>query len=185
MFQLTIVCPQCRKQFVVVDTLEDARGFRCPVCAEIALRSQKIAGFVYILSNELMPGIVKIGFTERTVADRISELSGHTGVALPYKEEASFPVADPSKIERSVHEGLRQHRVSQNREFFRLSPDEATAAVRQILGLSTPLPKSVSPGAKAVVSRSSPKIAPLTDSEIRTMGIIPGGFGSSRYEEKG
>ena len=41
-------------------------------------------GYVYLLTNEAMPGYVKIGFTERTVEERIEELSKPTGVPMPF-----------------------------------------------------------------------------------------------------
>lgn len=184
MFQLSIVCPLCRNEFVVVDTLDGERTFRCVACNAVALKCEKIAGFIYILSNELMPGIVKIGFTERTVAERVSELSSHTGVAVPYREEESFPVTDPIMIEKAIHERLWKYRVNQNREFFRLSPNEAAIAVRNILGLTSPTAKSVSEIATSgTLSRSSPS-PPAPDSKVRLDGVNLGGFGSSRYERK-
>jgi len=128
------------------------------------LHIQKLAGFIYILSNELMPGIVKIGFTERTVAERVAELSAPTGVALPYKEEASFPVTEPSKVEKAIHESLERYRVNQGREFFRMTPGEAIVAVRRILGLPLPRAKPLQP-------------TPASYS------VHLGGFGSSRYEK--
>jgi hypothetical protein len=82
-----------------------------------------------------MPGVVKIGSTERRVEDRVSELSSHTGVGMPYKAEASFPVADPLSTERNIHSKLDAFRVNQNREFFRISVAEAVATIRAVLGL--------------------------------------------------
>jgi len=39
--------------------------------------------FVYILTNEAMPGYVKIGITERDIAKRITELDSR-GVSLQF-----------------------------------------------------------------------------------------------------
>jgi hypothetical protein len=175
MFQLAIVCPRCRHRFVALDALDDTCHFRCPSCDELALHIQRIAGYVYILSNETMPGLMKIGFTERTVAERISELSAHTGVPSPYKEEASFPVAEPSKIERLIHDSLSPYRHREDREFFRLSPGEATAHVRKILGIAVEPPRS-----STGVPKSPPPVPPLPRGQENL-----GGFGSQRYEKRG
>ena len=40
-------------------------------------------GWVYILTNEAMPGLVKIGYTMNDPAIRAEELSSDTGVPLP------------------------------------------------------------------------------------------------------
>lgn len=39
---------------------------------------------IYVLTNEAMPGLVKIGFTE-SLEDRIKYLSAHSGVPLPFE----------------------------------------------------------------------------------------------------
>ncbi len=45
---------------------------------------EQTAGFVYLLSNPSMPNIVKIGSTERTIKERISELSSVTSLPTPF-----------------------------------------------------------------------------------------------------
>ena len=45
---------------------------------QIELRHVKVeSGFVYILSNELMPNIYKVGFTERNPDERANEIRLH------------------------------------------------------------------------------------------------------------
>jgi hypothetical protein len=39
----------------------------------------RMSEFIYVLENASMPGLVKIGRTERNVSERVSELSSHTG----------------------------------------------------------------------------------------------------------
>jgi hypothetical protein len=76
-------------------------------------------GQVYILSNPAMPGLVKIGFTRRTTRLRVSELSGATGVPMPFKIEWSERVRYP------------EYRINRNREFFRVSPASAKKQVKR------------------------------------------------------
>jgi len=82
------------------------------------------SGFVYILSNETMPGIVKVGKTRRLPTDRSSELYT-TGVATPFVVEFSMYSRDVDHFELAVHVELEDYRVNKGREFFKLSIDEA------------------------------------------------------------
>ena len=43
-------------------------------------------GYIYCFSNQSMPGILKIGMTQRTPEERVKELFT-TGVALPFNIE--------------------------------------------------------------------------------------------------
>lgn len=81
-------------------------------------------GYVYILSNESMPGLVKIGRTSRAAEGRAQELFV-TGVPTPFKVEESLLFPDAKRAESDLHKKLRKHRVYHGREFFRVSVDEA------------------------------------------------------------
>jgi hypothetical protein len=85
---------------------------------------ESTAGFVYVLSNKSMPGIVKIGSTERTIAERIAELST-TGVPEPFTVEHYVLVENPRDVEMAIHEALNDFRVNNKREFFKVSVDVA------------------------------------------------------------
>lgn len=78
------------------------------------------AGFIYVLSNDLMPGIYKIGMTKNEPEARAKELSSTTGVPVPFKVVAAFHSLNPRADERMVHEAYADCRVNQNREFFSL-----------------------------------------------------------------
>ena len=39
---------------------------------------------VYILMNKAMPGLIKIGYTNKTIEKRMKELSRHSGVIVPF-----------------------------------------------------------------------------------------------------
>lgn len=78
-------------------------------------------GFVYILTNESMPGLVKIGRTARDVDLRASEL-WQTGVPTRFEVWASEKTCDCVQLEAYMHRDLRKHRVSKSREFFRVEP---------------------------------------------------------------
>jgi hypothetical protein len=89
-------------------------------------------GWVYILSNESMPGVVKIGVTADLPKHRAAELSS-TGVPSPFVVEAAFLFADKAlKIEQLTHKHLESKRVTPNREFFKVSASDASVAINKI-----------------------------------------------------
>ena len=85
--------------------------------------------FVYILINEAMPGLIKIGRTTTSVKQRISELNQPAGIPLPFTCYYAARVDDCVKVERKLHEAFGDHRVRDKREFFWLSPHRAQAAL--------------------------------------------------------
>jgi len=85
--------------------------------------------YVYILINEAMPGLIKIGRTTTSVKQRISELNQPAGIPLPFTCYYAARVEDCVKVERKLHEAFGDHRVRDRREFFWLSPHRAQAAL--------------------------------------------------------
>ena len=104
---------------------------RCPGCGETVIR--RIAGYLYVLSNPEMPGLLKVGHTTRSVPDRVAELNSATGVPRPFVVQAWFESTDPQSHEAEVHKRLSANRLP-NREFFRVTVTEAINAVRAITG---------------------------------------------------
>ena len=78
-------------------------------------------GFIYVLINHSMDGLVKIGKTQRRPEDRVSELSSVTGVPTTFILAYQEYFNDCDRAEVYVHERLRSNRVSENREFFNVS----------------------------------------------------------------
>ena len=83
---------------------------------------------VYILTNDSMPGIIKIGWTDNSVEQRMKELD-KTGTPLPFTCYFAKRVDDPRFVESKLHEAFDEFRIRENREFFRMSPDQAKAAL--------------------------------------------------------
>jgi len=78
-------------------------------------------GYIYLLCNESMPGLVKIGRTQRDLDTRLRELNT-TGVPSPFYLFAAIRTADCCEVERALHKAFGDKRVSKNREFFRVDP---------------------------------------------------------------
>ena len=85
-------------------------------------------GFVYILINSALPGLLKLGITARDPEERARELQG-TGLPTPFAVAHQLYVQDCERVERAVHSLLAEHRVADNREFFSISVDDAIAAI--------------------------------------------------------
>jgi hypothetical protein len=76
---------------------------------------------VYVLTNESMPGYVKIGMTEREISSRILELD-NTSVPLPFQCYYAAKVVDYKKVERALHVAFGDSRIRSTREFFSIDP---------------------------------------------------------------
>lgn len=86
-------------------------------------------GIVYLLTNPVMPGLVKIGMTTREDMDaRMKELYS-TGVPVPFECQFACKVkkADCAKIEKALHTAFNPQRINANREFFRIQVEQAKA----------------------------------------------------------
>jgi hypothetical protein len=131
-----------------------------------------MADFVNVLTNEAMPGLVKIGLTADSVEVRLTQLSSHTGVPLAFECYFAAEVKDGARIERTLHQLFAEYRVNPKREFFRLDPEKV------VLAISIGEFKEVTPGvadvepdekeALAKVKARRPKI------RLDALGIKPG-----------
>jgi hypothetical protein len=86
-------------------------------------------GIVYLLTNPVMPGLVKIGMTaQKDIEKRMRELYT-TGVPVPFECQFACKVkkGDCVKIEKALHAAFAPQRVNANREFFRIQVEQAKA----------------------------------------------------------
>ena len=91
---------------------------------------------VYVLTNPAMPGIVKIGMTDRPDAQfRMSELYT-TGVPLPFDCVIAREIEDRDavEIERALHTAFGPNRINPSREFFELEPEQVEVLLRVMRG---------------------------------------------------
>lgn len=87
-------------------------------------------GIVYLLTNEYMPGLVKIGMTSREDMDeRLKELYT-TGVPVPFECVYACRVHRFKELEQALHEAFEPQRVNANREFFRIKPSQAIGILK-------------------------------------------------------
>ena len=85
-------------------------------------------GYLYCFSNQSMPGILKVGMTERTPEIRLNEANSSDTwrPPTPYKIEFAKKVLNPKQKETTLHNLLSQYteRINPKREFFRVSSEE-------------------------------------------------------------
>ena len=96
--------------------------------------------FVYILTNEAMPGYIKIGLTDKPITERVLGLD-NTSVAVPFQCYYAARVDDNQKIERALHTAFGDFRVRPNREFFKMDPYKVKV-ILEVLALEDVTPKN-------------------------------------------
>jgi hypothetical protein len=97
----------------------------------------RTVGFVYVLANPRMPGLVKVGVTHGLIEDRARALFS-TGVPVAFDVEFGLTTSHPHDVEAAAHRLLGDRRLP-GREFFEVPVGEAIEAVQtaaaQVAGL--------------------------------------------------
>ena len=77
-------------------------------------------GYIYILINPSIKGLIKVGKTTRDTDERVKELSSSTSIPTPFIVVYEMAVRNCSEAEKYVHSRLEVDgfRVNDNREFF-------------------------------------------------------------------
>ena len=102
-------------------------------------------GIVYVATNPLMPGIVKIGGTSRDdVQERLFELYS-TGVPAPFLIEIARRVNNYEEVESALHTAFEPLRVTPDREFFEVAVEQVAAALGLAGGEDVTPPRNYEP----------------------------------------
>ncbi len=128
-------------------------------------------GSVYVLVNSSYPGVVKVGFTTRPVAERVAELSAATGVPTPFVLAYDQAFADCARAERAVHADLDRLglRINANREFFRGTPTDVIHIIQAHAAAEDPAAAARVPDVAA--SRAATAARLLAEAERHFHGI--------------
>ena len=84
---------------------------------------------VYVLTNEAMEGMVKIGRTTTSVEQRIRELDS-TSVPLPFQCFYAAEVGNSALVEGKLHRIFSDKRIRLNREFYRVDANQVREAIQ-------------------------------------------------------
>ena len=87
-----------------------------------------MTGFVYVLTNPSMRGLVKIGQTSRDVKSRVKELSSVTSTPKPFKVQICIKTSDPEKLEKELHKEFSYKKY--DKEFFKVGIQQATKIIK-------------------------------------------------------
>jgi hypothetical protein len=123
-------------------------------------------GVVYVLENEAMPGIFKIGMTSN-LQNRIAQMNNSTSIPLPFRCMYAAVVEDPVFVEQQLHAAFAPHRVSPRREFFRMPPECIIAAI-ELVATEVIQPTSVWPPSPPQ-SETAPAYRPI----VQLLGSSP------------
>lgn len=90
-------------------------------------------GFVYVISNKSMPGLIKVGMSTRMPEERAKELSSDTSTPSPFIVEYYAIFDDMRRAERMVHQQLKPYH--HGKEFFSTTVENAIYSIEE-LGLN-------------------------------------------------
>jgi len=140
-----------------------------------------MVGIIYVLVNQAMPGLIKIGRTAENIETRMRQLDT-SGVPLPFECFYAAEVSDPDRVERALHEAFEDHRVRRNREFFELSPDKPKVIIKLMeIKEVTPRVDIVSePGDQQALDQARRRRSRFRFSAV---GIQPGATLHSAFDE--
>ena len=79
--------------------------------------------YVYCMSNTSFPDMLKIGMTKYHPTIRANQLHT-TGIPTPFITEFVIITSDGLKLEKTIHDYIKKYRVTDNREFFKISKDD-------------------------------------------------------------
>jgi len=83
-------------------------------------------GYLYCFSNESMPGIRNVGYTDRTPKQLLDEANSSNiwKPPIPYKIEFAKKIFNPKSKETTIYKIISQYTERINDEFFRISREE-------------------------------------------------------------
>lgn len=128
-------CTKCNHiNFVDFFTIANDEKVYCLKCGNILGTIQLFDGFVYVLSNQSMPNLYKIGFTNRPIISRVEELNSPTSLPTQFDIELVFPSANPLEHEQQIHKKLDKYRINDRREFFSCSFNRIFNEIKDVTG---------------------------------------------------
>lgn len=86
-------------------------------------------GWIYIITNKAMPGLLKIGFSTKDPLLRAKELA-NTGTPHTYNVEYDLLLEEPRDVEQQIHRSLSHWH--ENKEWFRCSVYDAIKEIRNL-----------------------------------------------------
>lgn len=137
----------------------------------IYIRPEQKPGYIYIMSSASIP-YLKIGQTTDDPVVRAKQLSASTSAATPFHVAYARKVPDANLAERAIHVALAQYRVSDNREFFKVSLYEAARTLDALLIETFTMHDPPTPYAELFASFAPSESNELTPDEQRQCRVL-------------
>jgi hypothetical protein len=115
-----------------------------------------LRGYVYCIAIDSHPGTVKIGATTRNPNERLREANACTWSPWPFRLVVAAEVPDVWATERLLHALLSARRINDRREFFTLTPDEASGLFAVLAPPNAPVLSAPSELSRATQSVTTP-----------------------------
>jgi len=87
---------------------------------------------IYVLTNEAIPGYVKIGRTSNNLEQRIKDLSASTNIPLPFTCFYACTTKNAQFVEHQLHDAFDNNRINPKREFFQIAPERVVSALKLV-----------------------------------------------------
>lgn len=163
-----VFCTACDKEITKQINDSPSIVIKCPSCSRVLAKTDRFSGIVYVLSNPAFDHLLKIGFTTRSIDERIAQLNG-TNIPEKFECVAAFHSHDPQADEKRIHVRLAQFRAKKNREFFEISRSIAIQTCQNLIGRKPFLctykfsedelqPESQTPTAKSLIKKDEFRI---------------------------
>ena len=89
-----------------------------------------MVGWVYVVTNKALPGLVKVGYTTRSDVNKRLREFDQAGLPYPYEKAYALWIVEPRKLEQRVHQSLTIWR--ENKEWFRCPIEKAKETIEQL-----------------------------------------------------
>ena len=131
---------------------------------------------VYVLQNDAMPGLIKIGITQRDGVDERLQNLYTTGVPLPFECIWAGEVDNCKEVESIIHNAFSDFRINPKREFFKLKPERVIPLLKKlcIVEITTNKVENILNGSVSAAEKEAAKQYHRPVLNFKEMGIKVG-----------
>lgn len=91
------------------------------------------AGVLYALTHPSFDGLIKVGFTDKSLEDTIRRQSNLLPIPQPFKLVDKWQVDDGPKVLRDLRKKLKDQHGTEKRSFFRITRQKLKSAVAELI----------------------------------------------------
>ena len=128
------ITPSTSTQYPAAEGWEDVTYYTNRSRELLVSKPRTGAQYIYVLENELMPGLVKIGFTKNKPSERVKQINAATGVAMDFDVKYQYPCFNAHDLEKEIHIYLESQgfRVNKKKEFFNITVEQAISVIERL-----------------------------------------------------